>query len=180
MIFLKLFFEFFKIGLFAIGGGLATIPFLYNLTDKTDWFPKQFIANMIAVSEMTPGPLGVNMSTYAGYQSANISGAIFATLGLVTPSLIIIITIANFLDKFSENKYIKNLFYGLKPASIALISFACIDIIASSLIDFSASVIINIKAFALFIVLFILIRKFKLHPIIYIALSAICGCILWG
>jgi len=179
MIIFNLFLEFLKIGLFAVGGGLATIPFLYDLSEKTGWFSKEMLSNMIAVSEMTPGPLGVNMSTYTGYQSAGILGALFSTFGLITPSLIIIIIIANFLNKFSENKYVKNLFYGLKPASIALISYACIDIITSSLLDFSTATIINIKALILFIVLFISIRKFKLHPIIYIAISAIIGCILW-
>ena len=179
MILLKLFIEFLKIGLFAIGGGLVTIPFLYNLSEKTGWFSKEMLSNMIAVSEMTPGPLGVNMSTYTGYQSASTLGAIFSTVGLITPSLIIIIIIANFLTKFSENKYVKNVFYGLKPASIALISFACIEIITSSLLNFSSHNIINIKASALFVVLFVLIKKFNLHPIIYIALSAILGCIFW-
>lgn len=180
MILFKLFFEFLKIGIFAVGGGLATIPFLYDLSEKTAWFSKEMLSNMIAVSEMTPGPLGVNMSTYTGYQSAGILGALVSTLGLITPSLIIIIVIANFLNKFSENKIVKNVFYGLKPASIALISYACIDIITSSLLDFSTSQIINIKASTLFIILFVLIKKFNLHPIIYIALSAILGCIIWG
>jgi len=179
MLLINLFFEFLKIGLFAIGGGLATIPFLYDLSEKTGWFSKEMLSNMIAVSEMTPGPLGVNMSTYTGYQTAGILGAIVSTLGLIIPSLIIIIIIAKFLDKFSKNKFVKNVFYGLKPASIALISFACIDIIASSILDFSSPEIINIKAFALFIILFVLIRKFKLHLIIYIAISAIIGCIFW-
>ena len=180
MILFKLFFEFIKIGLFAIGGGLATIPFLYDLSEKTAWFSKEMLSNMIAVSSMLPGPLGVNISTYTGYQISGALGATFSTLGLIIPSIIIIIIVVKFLNKFSENKIIKNIFYGLRPASIALILAACIDMIASSLFDFSSAIIINIKAFILFIALFILIRKFNLHPIIYIAISAIIGCIFWA
>lgn len=180
MIFIKLFLEFLKIGLFAIGGGIATIPFLYNLSEKTAWFSKEMLSNMIAVSSMLPGPLGVNISTYTGYQTAGTLGAIFSTIGIILPSLVIIILIAKFLNKFSENKIVKNIFYGLKPASIALILAACIDMIASSLLDFSSDIIININAFTLFIILFILIKKFNLHPIVYITISAIIGCIFWG
>jgi len=179
MILIKLFYEFLKIGLFAIGGGLVTIPFLYNLSEKTGWFSKDMLTNMIAVSEMTPGPLGINMSTYTGYQTSGILGALVSTLGLITPSLIIIVIIAKFLSKFSENKYIKNIFYAIKPAAIALIFLACTEIIASCLLDFSTSTIINIKAITIFLLLFGLIKKFDLHPIIYIALSAILGIIFW-
>ena len=100
MIYIKLFLEFFKIGLFAVGGGLATIPFLYDLAEKTSWFTKAELSNMIAVGESTPGPIGVNMATYAGVQTTGILGGISATLGLICPSLIIILIIAKILDKF--------------------------------------------------------------------------------
>ena len=96
MIYLQLFYEFFKTGLFAVGGGMATLPFLYDMADRTDWFTRAELANMVAVSEATPGPIGVNMATYVGYLSGGIPGAVVATLGLVTPSIIVILLVAAF------------------------------------------------------------------------------------
>mgnify|MGYP003292622080 CR=1 FL=1 len=98
MIYLRLFFEFFKTGLFAIGGGMATIPFLYDISDKTGWFTHDKLADMIAVSASTPGPIGVNMATFAGYMTRGILGALVATFALVLPSYIIILII--YLKKF--------------------------------------------------------------------------------
>jgi len=118
MIYLKLYYEFLKIGLFAVGGGLATLPFLYSLGDLTGWFSSIDIANMLAISESTPGPIGINMSTYVGYNVAGYFGGIVATLGLVTPSILIIILISHFLDKFKENKFVNDAFYGIRPASM--------------------------------------------------------------
>ena len=107
MIYLILFYEFFKVGLFSIGGGMATVPFLMELADKYPWFTKQELANMIAISESTPGPIGINMATYAGYQAAGIPGALTATLSLVFPTMVIIILVAKFMSDFSENKYVR-------------------------------------------------------------------------
>ena len=103
MIYLTLFYEFFKIGLFAVGGGIATLPFLMDLTDKYDWYTASELTNMIAISESTPGPVGINMATYAGYQAAGIGGAIVATVSLVLPALIIIVIVARFMKKFYDN-----------------------------------------------------------------------------
>ena len=97
MIYLQLFYEFFKTGLFAIGGGLATLPFLSDMAERTEWFTQAQLADMLAVSESTPGPVGVNMATYVGFETAGIPGAIIATLGLVAPSIIVILIIASFL-----------------------------------------------------------------------------------
>ena len=94
MIYLQLFWEFFKAGLFSVGGGLATLPFLYDISDRLGWFTHAQIADMLAISESTPGPIGVNMATYAGFTSAGIPGGVVATLGLVTPSVIVILIIA--------------------------------------------------------------------------------------
>ena len=94
MILLKLFWEFVKTGLFAVGGGMATVPFLYDISDKTGWFTHAELANFMAVAESTPGPIGVNMATYVGFTTAGIPGAVVATLGLVTPSIIVIVIIA--------------------------------------------------------------------------------------
>ena len=128
MLYLKLFYEFFKTGLFSIGGGMATIPFLYKISDATGWFTYDDLANMIAVSESTPGPIGVNMATYVGYITGTQEGgplyatlgAVTATLGLITPSIIVILIVAMFLKSFRDNKYVNNAFYGLRPASMRM------------------------------------------------------------
>ena len=103
MIYLQLFWNFFKTGLFSVGGGLATLPFLYEMSNNTHWFTHADIADMIAISECTPGAIGINMSTYAGYMTGGLFGGIFATIGLACPSVIIILLISRFLEKFRTN-----------------------------------------------------------------------------
>ena len=110
MILLQLFYEFFKTGLFSIGGGMATIPFLQHMGEETGWFTNQDLTTMIAVSESTPGPLGVNMATYVGYETAGVPGALLATLGVITPGIIIILVIASFLSKFRNNRSVEAVF----------------------------------------------------------------------
>lgn len=184
MILLRLFYEFFKTGLFAIGGGAATIPFLSSLSEATGWFTKTDLANMIAVSESTPGAIGVNMSSYVGFEVYGMAGCVTATLGLVAPSVIIIIIIAGFLKRFSENSIVKSAFYGLRPASTGLIAAAAFEIVKLSLINIDAfqslgilQELFNLKNIALFIVLFIAMRKWKLHPVVFIGISSIVGII---
>ena len=121
MIYWLLFYEFFKIGLFAIGGGLVTVPFLFDLTARYDWFTTQELADMIAVSESTPGPLGVNMATYVGSTQAGFLGAVCATIGVILPSFIIIILIASILKHFTNNPIFKAFLNGVKPIIISLI-----------------------------------------------------------
>ena len=135
MILLQLFFEFFKVGLFSIGGGLATLPFLYDISNTLGWFTHGDIANMIAIAESTPGAIGINMSTYAGYQVDGILGGIVATIGLITPSVIIILVIARLLKKFKENKLVQDVFFGLRPASVAMIASAGIGVIKIALVN---------------------------------------------
>ena len=192
MLYLQLFWEFFKAGLFSIGGGMATIPFLYKISDATGWFTHNDLANMIAVSESTPGPIGVNMATYVGYitgvdQSGilgGILGSITATLGLITPSIIIILIIASFLKSFKDNVYVKNAFYGLRPASTGLICAAGITVILSNLFGTKSFAEIRFENFnwvglILAVVLWIFTNKVKktkgLHPIIFIGASALVG-----
>lgn len=193
MIFLQLYYEFFKIGLFAIGGGMATIPFLYKLADKTGWFSRMDLANMIAVGESTPGPIGVNMATYTGYLTgltqgstlSGILGAVTATLGLITPSIIIILIVAAFLNSFRKNRYVDSAFYGLRPASTALITAAGISVAIANLFDSAAwaekafLAAFNWKGIVLAIVLIVLtnvVKKTKkLHPIVFIGASAVIG-----
>lgn len=193
MTFLLLFWEFFKTGLFAIGGGMATIPFLSDMANKyPDWFTQTDLSNMIAVGESTPGPIGVNMATYVGYITGSdygtfgaILGAIIATIGLITPSIIIVLIIAAVLKSFKENKYVNNAFYGLRPASTGLIATAGIGVIMTTLITVGGTathtIIFNWKGIALAVVIWVLtnlIKKTKnLHPIVFIALSAIVGII---
>lgn len=194
MIYLRLFLEFFKTGLFAVGGGLATLPFLYEMSNTKGWFTHTDIANMIAVSESTPGAIGINMSTYSGFTTAGVLGALCATIGLAMPSIIIIIVIAKALQNFSENKLVKGAFYGLRPASIAMITAAGINVAKITLVNmsvFASSISIasfgNLgstiadffiwKAWALGIAIFAVSKKWKLHPIILIAASAVIGVI---
>ena len=182
MIFLSLFFEFFKIGLFSVGGGLATIPFLYDLASRhPEWYTAQDVADMIAISESTPGPIGVNMATYAGYQSAGILGGIIATLGLIAPAIIIIFIVARILDAFKDNKYVKGAFYGLRPASIGLILAALFGVVKIALINLDATTVggfFNVKAIILAVCLFVLQKIFKkLHPVALIAIAAVVGIV---
>lgn len=196
MLYLKLFFQFFKVGLFAIGGGMATIPFLYEMSDATAWFTYHDLANMIAVSESTPGPIGVNMATYVGFITGNnaggmlfgILGAVTATLGLITPSIIIILIIAQFLKVFRDSKYVKNAFYGLRPASTALIAAAGLSVVVSTLFNMDAIAdgfswaFFNWKGILLAVVLWIftnVVKKTKKwHPIVFIGISAVIGILL--
>ena len=155
MIYLRLFFEFCKVGLFSVGGGLATIPFLTDMGIRTGWFTPGQLADMIAISESTPGPLGVNMATYAGYTTAGIPGGIVSTLGLVFPSVIIVIVISGFLQ----------------VARIALMFHAAPD---GTVQTFYWPAII-LAAIAFVCIRYTPLRK--IHPIAFIAASAVIGII---
>jgi len=185
MIYIRLFFEFCKVGLFAVGGGLATIPFLSDLGSRTGWFTSAQLADMIAVSESTPGPIGVNMATYAGYTAAGVPGGIIATLGLVFPSLIIILIIAGFLNKFRESRIVDAVFYGLRAASAALITAALLQVAEIALMHHEmsngATQLIYWPAVILAAVVFVCFSYTplkKIHPIFFIAFSAVVGVVL--
>ena len=177
MIYLKLFFEFFKTGLFSVGGGLATIPFLQTMGETTGWFTDARLADMIAVSESTPGPVGVNMATYVGFETAGIPGAVIATLGLITPSIIVILIIAEILKQFRENKFVNAGFYGLRPASVGLITASGVSI---GVITFAGEAF-DVKKLILAAVLIVLTRFVKAtkkwHPLAFIAIAATVGII---
>ena len=178
---LRLFYEFFKVGLFAVGGGLATLPFLYALSSKSGWFTATDIADMIAVSESTPGAIGVNMATFAGYLTGGIPGAVLSTVGLVLPSIIVILLIANLLDNFQERTVVKDAFYGLRPASIALIAASGIAVTLLNLDKYrstgAAADLLAWKAILLGIVLFAAQKRLKWSPVAFIAISAAVGII---
>lgn len=185
MIYLRLFFEFFKTGLFSIGGGLATLPFLYEMSNTTHWFTHADIADMIAISESTPGAIGINMSTYAGFKTAGYPGGIIATIALATPSLIIILIISGFLNKFQSSRHVQNALYGLRPASIAMITAAGLNVAKVALVNLDAfaashklSDLFLWKAILLGIVIFGGQKLFpKIHPIAFIAFSAVVGVV---
>lgn len=188
MILLRLFFEFFKTGLFAVGGGMATLPFMYDISTRTGWFTHEMLADMVAVSESTPGPIGVNMATYVGFTTAGIPGAVIATLGLITPSIIIILLIARALKAFKSNSLVEAGFYGLRPCSIGLIAAA--GFLVVKLAMFNPEIyaetgkltdLFDFKALALAAVLLVCTRYVKklkgLHPIFFILASAIVGVV---
>lgn len=189
MLYLRLFWEFFKTGLFAVGGGMATLPFLYDMSAKTGWFSPAQLADMIAVSESTPGPIGVNMATYVGFSTAGIPGAVLATLGLVTPSVIIILLIARVLHAFRQNRYVDAAFYGLRPCSVGLIAAAGLLVVRIALFDVelfhSTGAFLDLlrpKALLLAALLLVLTNAVKatkkLHPIVFILSSAVLGVLL--
>lgn len=192
MLYLRLFLEYFYAGLFSVGGGLATIPFLQDMGARTGWFTSQELANMIAVSEATPGPMGVNMATYVGYHMGcqtflgvpgGLVGAVIATLGLVTPSIIVILIIARFLQKFRHSKVVEAAFAGLRPASTALIVVAGLSVAFSVFfglnhVSFSGISVIEWKAVILAAAVFVGMKWTplkKLHPVAFIAAAAVIG-----
>ena len=190
MILLRLFFEFFKIGLFSVGGGMATLPFLYDMADKTGWFVYAQIADMLAVSESTPGPIGINMATYVGYTTAGITGALVASVGIIIPGIALVLLITAILDKFRNNIYVEGAFYGLRPASVGLITAAGVLVVKISLLNVdlfhqtnAIADLFQWKAVALAALLLVLTRYIKktkgLHPVYFIVFSAVIG-ILFG
>jgi len=195
IVYLRLFYEFFKAGLFAIGGGMATVPFLQDISQKTGWYTSGELADMLAISQSTPGPMGVNMATYVGYTVGikhlgilgGILGALVSTTALVLPSVIVILLIAKALEKFRDNKYVNAALYGLRAASVAMITSAGFLIVLfsffqiNSIYEFSKAKW-NYASFTLALVVLICSRFIpatkKLHPIIFIAASGIVGIIL--
>ncbi len=197
MIYVKLFWEFFKTGLFAVGGGMATLPFLQAIGENSGWYSYTDLMNMLAVSESTPGPIGINMATYVGFTVAGIPGAVTATIGEVTPSIIVILIVAAILNSFRDNKYVNRAFYGLRPASTGLIGVACVAVILEvltavqlvspegslikGLVLPSAGGLLNWPGLALAGLLLVLTNWVKpvknWHPIVFIAFSAVIGVV---
>ena len=185
MLLLRLFFEFFKVGLFSVGGGLATIPFLQDMGASTGWFTDADLTTMIAVAESTPGPIRVNMATHVGFETAGVPGCVIATLGLITPSVLVILIIAGFLQKFRASRTVADVFYGLRPASTALVAAAGLRVGASIYLGVSgsgwSSMSVNWLALAIGVVVFAAMGfkpLKKLHPIVFIGVAAAAGIIL--
>ncbi len=168
IIYLKLFLEFFHIGLFSFGGGYATLPFLYHIADVQKWYTTKQLSDMIAVSSITPGPVGVNVATFAGFSTAGIQGALIATTAVILPSLIIIIIISKLLEQFRHNKYVKSVIYTLKPAGCGLLAAVGVDMFINN---------INICGMILLVGLFITSITEKRDPLFYLGISALVGLI---
>lgn len=185
MIYLQLFWEFLKIGLFAVGGGMATLPFLQDLAEKTGWYSQSLITDMIAISESTPGPIGINMSTYVGCNVAGFLGGVVATMGEILPAIVIVVTVSRYLEKFRGSKLVDAAFYGLRPAVTGLIAAAGISVVQVAMFHFDlyrqTGVLMDafdLKKIVFFVVAFAAIKKFKLHPVVYIACAAVVGILL--
>lgn len=185
MIYLLLYVEFFKVGLFTIGGGLAALPFLYELADKYQWFTQADVTNMIAISQSTPGPIGINAATYFGYEMAGVLGGVIATLGVISPSLIIVLIVARFMDRFKKNRLVQDAFTGIRPAVAALITMAFWAVFELSVLNIDGfwpgwnwGQLVQPAALVLFVVSLVLMLKFKKHPVVYIAGGALVGMLI--
>lgn len=188
MILLRLFWEYFKIGLFAVGGGMTTLPFLYDVADKTGWFTYAQLADMIAVSQSTPGPIGINMATYVGYTVGGIPGALIATAAMIIPGITVVLIVARMLQKFKGNRFVEAAFYGLRPAAAGLIAAAGVLVVDLALLNVDLYKttgnfmdLISWRGLILAAVIWVLTNLVKptkkLHPVIYIAASAVIGIV---
>ena len=173
---------FFKVGFFTIGGGLAALPLLQKYLVDGGWIAQEMFVDMIAVSQSTPGPIGINMATYAGYESMGVPGAVIATVGMVSPSLLIILLIARFMRDFNDHPWVKHTMAGLRPAAVGMIAAAVWFVLGKSLFDlqvFPTGRWLDFRALLLFGVLALLYARWRLHPIVYILLGGTVGCFLF-
>ena len=184
-VYLRLYWEFFKTGLFAVGGGMATLPFLQNIGETTGWYTYGDLMNMLAVSESTPGPIGINMATYVGYNVGGVLGGVVATMGEILPAIIIVVIVSRYLEKFRGSKLVDSAFYGLRPAVTGLIAAAGISVVQVSMFHLelyqqtgAVLDLFDFKKLIYFALVFFAIKKFKKHPILYIAASAVVGIAL--
>lgn len=178
---LLLYAELFKIGLFAVGGGLATLPFLFQMADKYAWLNREMVGNFLAIAQSSPGPIGVNMAAQTGFQYGGIAGGFIAALGLVSPAILIISIIARMLRAFKDSKTALSVFAGLRPAACGLLAAAGLGVWKLTLYKPDAAAwydLLRWKESAVFAVLFFTVWKFKRHPVIYIAAGAILGIAL--
>lgn len=176
-----LYLEFFKIGLFAVGGGFATLPFLFEMADKYEWLDYEMIGNFLAIAQSAPGAIGVNMAAQTGFQAANIAGGYIAAAGLISPAIIVIVIISMILKSFRNNKIVISIFSGLRPASLGLLASAGFIVLKLALFNRDATSwysYLHIKETVIFIIFFLAICKFKGHPVIYIAIGALAGILL--
>ena len=187
MIYFQLFYEFCKVAIFTFGGGMASIPFLEDMAVETGWFTLAQLTDFIAISESTPGPIAVNIATYAGYNTAGYLGGVAATMGLVFPAIVLMTIVAKFITAFRGNKYIDRAFYGLRPCVLALIMSALFGIAKVTLLVEGATLAtlatsINWRAMGIFALIAVLqnVKQFKkLHPVVFLGISALLGIALF-
>lgn len=180
MIYLLLFWEFFKIGLLSVGGGLASLPFLFDLSGKYDWYTLQELADMVAISESTPGPIGANMATYVGYVTGGIPGSVVATLGMALPSILLSLALCLVLRRFAASDWLERAFWALRPAVaglIAAVGCSLIDLALAQNVNSGLLAGVNWPAALLFALLLPAVFYFKKHPIFYIAAGAVLGLV---
>lgn len=169
---IKLFLTFAKIGTFSIGGGYAMLPFIQReVIDKYGWLSMQEFSDILAISQMTPGPVAINSATYVGYKVGNVLGSIAATLGVVLPSFTMIILIASLFAKFYEKPIVKAAFKGIRPGVLGLLAAAAYQVTFANVVDIKGGIIFTISFGILFIK--------KIDPIMVIILSAILGVVFY-
>ena len=166
MTYLLLMYEFIKVGLFSVGGGYATLPFLYHISEVYNWYSAKELVDMLAVSSITPGPVGINVATFAGFKTAGILGAFIATASVMLPSYLLVIAIYKLLNKFNENFYVQAILYSIKPAGCALIAAVAVRlfrdyILVGSFDLHNITAFVDVKALALLVGLFIMSIKVK-------------------
>ena len=167
MIYFNLFLEFFKIGFMSYGGGYATLPFLYNISQVYHWYSAEQLSQMIAISSITPGPVGVNVATFAGFSTSGILGALIATFSLILPSFFIVIGVSKLLKKFCENFFVQAIIYALKPAGCGLLTAVGVELFKHNIVDS--------RSFLLLVFLFILTFKYKRQAFLYLSIGGLCG-----
>ncbi len=169
-----LFIEFFLIGTFSVGGGLATLPYLINLAGKYDWYTVAELMDMVAISESTPGPIGINMATYVGYNVDGILGSLMASMGVMLTGVLFMMIVGQQLEKFRDSVWLNKVFYGLRPTIAALIAFAGYTMIVS-IAGAEPNVLTSIL---LFVVSLVMITKFKVSPILMIGIAALSSIVI--
>lgn len=169
-LFVQLFLQFFHVGVFSFGGGYATLPFLYDIAEKYHWYSAKQLTDMLAISSITPGPVGVNVATFAGFATSGVLGALIATTAIILPSYIIVTIVYKVLDKFRTNRNVKGAIRALKPAGCALLSAVGIKLLSTSNLHLLGSLIL--------IAFVITSLKKKQDPLFYLGISAILGLVI--
>ncbi len=172
MILIKIFLEFFKIGLFTFGGGYAMIPLIEKeIVNKYHWLTTQQFVDLVAIAEMTPGPFAINSATFVGYKVSKFWGAVAGTLGVVLPSFLIIWAIASVFFSFQDNHLVQAIFKGIRPAVVGLIVIAALTVGKVAILDFKSVVILICAIIGMLI--------FKIHPILALVISGVAGIIIF-
>lgn len=179
---LRLFFSFFKIGLFSFGGGYAMLPLIYQEVEGYGMSMKEF-SDVVAISQMTPGPIAVNTATYVGYRVSGFWGSAFATFGVSLPSFILIMLISAAFDKFKTNRTVEAALEGIRPATVGMIASAVVFFANTSLVDLSLIgegfwKIFSLPAIAIFAVTLLGSKYLKIGPIVLTLLGGVLGILL--